>query len=241
MLSLIYGTDQIKRAAARDAFIAIARKKFPNLEVSMRNALDMSREEIEADIYATDLFGAHRLVVIANLSLHEAVESLFPKLLQDVKDRQDLTVLVVEEKLLKPLLVKYEKYADSISCYDVPKKGDGTEKRNPFALSDAILTRDKKLSWKLYREAIDTGASEEEIAGMVFWSLKSLLLAAKESTAADAGLHPFVYGKAKRALLKWPETELANALSYIVALVHEDRNRGYDSEVSLEQFILTRI
>jgi DNA polymerase III delta subunit len=91
MLSLIYGTDQIKRAAARDAFIAIARKKFPNLEVSMRNALDMSREEIEADIYATDLFGAHRMVVIANLSLHEAVESLFPKLLQDVKDRQDLT------------------------------------------------------------------------------------------------------------------------------------------------------
>jgi DNA polymerase III delta subunit len=240
MLSLIYGTDSLKRAATRDATITLIKKKFPELEVTFLDALDKSREEIEALVYATNLFGAHRLVVVGNLSQHETSGSFFTELLKETSERADLTLLALEEKLTKDILTKYEKFAEKVTHCELPKEKAG-EKRNPFALSDALFARDRKLSWKLYREAIDAGGSEEEIAGLMFWGFKSLVLAAKEPTAASAGLHPFVYGKAKRALLKWPEKELLAVTKALVTLVHENRSRGLDPELALEQFILTRI
>jgi DNA polymerase III delta subunit len=241
MLALIYGTDQLKRAGARDATIALAQKKNPDLEVTSYNALDKTRAEIEESLYATNLFGVPRMVVIANLSEHEEAPSFFLALLKEVSERNDITLLAVEEKLKKDILSKYEKYTDTISLYDLPKRGENEEKRNPFALSDAVYARDKKLVWKLYREAIDGGASEEEIAGMLFWSLKSLMLAAKEKTAADAGVHPFVYGKAKRALSKWSEADLTQTTDALVRLVHENRSLSFDPEISLEQFLLSKM
>ncbi len=240
MLTLIYGTDAVKRASARDATITLLQKKFPDLEVTFQNALDASREHLENLTQATNLFGAHRLVVLTSLSEHEEAGSFFIPLLKEVGDRSDVTVLVVEGKLTKDILSKYEKYAESVSVYDLPKE-KAVEKRNPFALSDALFARDRKLAWQLYREAIDNGAGEEEIAGLLFWGLKALLLAAKENTATDAGLHPFVFGKAKRALTKWREDELQKITGDLVALVHESRTRSLDPEISLEQFILTRV
>lgn len=240
MLGLIYGTDASARVKARDQFVQMLQKKYSDLNLSTINALEHSSGAIRSLIQASDLFGAHRLVVIHNLSLHEEAETLLNDLPKEASVIKSTTVLSIEEKLTKPVLKKYEKYADSIIICD-PKKEPLRDERNPFALSDAVLARDRKKVWQLYREAIDTGAREEEIAGMLFWALKTILLAAKESSAQAAGLHPFVYGKSKRALSKWSEQDVVKSLSSLVATIHDARSQSRDSEVALEQFILSNI
>lgn len=109
---------------------------------------------------------------------------------------------------------------------------------NAFALSDAYLKGDRKNSWVLYRRFIEGGTAAEEIHGVLSWAIRSLVLASKTKSAAEAGLKPFVYTKAKSALARIPNPEAVSR--ELLALYHRARSGGGSLENLLEIFLLKK-
>lgn len=112
------------------------------------------------------------------------------------------------------------------------------ERFNTFALADAFARKDKKSLWVLLSRALRAGVGGEEIAGVLFWQLKALRLAARTKSAKEAGMKDFPYNKAKGALKNWKEGELEGVSSSLLKIYH-DGHRDADMEVGLERLVLS--
>jgi DNA polymerase III delta subunit len=108
-----------------------------------------------------------------------------------------------------------------------------------FALTDAYVKGDRKQMWVLYRKFIESGMSPEEIHGVLSWQVRALVLASKSKGAIEAGLKPFVYTKAKSALmnLQRPPEDISREL---VSLYHQSRAGQGSLENLLEVFLLKK-
>ncbi len=126
----------------------------------------------------------------------------------------------------------------SVETFEEKTEGEGAS-QSTFALTDAYVKGDRKQTWVLYREFIESGASAEELHGILSWQVRALVLASKTKSATEAGLKPFVYTKAKSALTRMnvhPE-EISREL---VSLYHRSRMGQGSLEDLLEIFLLKK-
>jgi len=116
-------------------------------------------------------------------------------------------------------------------------KNDEKEKTNPFAITDALLAKDKKKLWLLYRQEIDTGESAEAILGRFVWAIKTLTLIQKNpnQNAVDLGISPFVYSKTKSAGKVWKDGEPEEFYTKLLFGIKD----GEEMEYHLEKLILS--
>jgi hypothetical protein len=139
-----------------------------------------------------------------------------------------------EEKLLaehKKLLTKLG--AEVIETKAPKKPKDNTV----FAITDAVLVRDRKKAWLNYRAAIDAGKSPEEIVGLLWWQIKTLWLVAK--LGDKSGQAPYGVGKARQALKKYSSRDVAIAARSLVEVYHLARlGEGPELEGACEKWLL---
>ena len=109
---------------------------------------------------------------------------------------------------------------------------------NVFSLTDAFGARKKKEAWILYREALLSGVSAEEVFYKIIWQIKSMLLAAKTKSVSETEMKPFPYNKAKSFLKNFKQEELEN-LSQVLVVSYNLARRGQgDIETLVEKIIL---
>lgn len=240
MIYLIHGSDTfLARAKARQLVESLTTKKpdalfrrytVENFEQGMLDeligsqGLFVTRIIIELDTLFAN--GEYKAVILDTLARLAASENIF---------------IILEEKLLKPELLAFEKHAKKISEYSTAD-GAFTKKGKtgalPFALADALARRDKKDLWALYTQHIATGAVAEELHGLLFWQIKMMLLAATTPSAEAAGIKSFVYNKARSAGANFSLTEL-HTLSRKMVSIYHDAHRGLgDLNILLERCIL---
>ena len=75
-------------------------------------------------------------------------------------------------------------------------------------MAEALASRDKKRSWGLFHELLDSGFSAEEIIHTLFWQVKTMLSNYVSKNATDAGVKPFVYSKTKKYINKYSIEDL---------------------------------
>jgi DNA polymerase III delta subunit len=181
----------------------------------------------------TSLFGTPAASVLDTLSEDpEAFEALIEAL--PLLAESPRAFVVIESALFAPLKKQFQKHAVLCEEYAAEKK----ERFNTFALTDALLARDKKALWLLFMDAVRAGISYEEIIGLLMWQLKTLRLAARTTHAEEAGLKPFVYSKAKRALQTFTTSEIDTHARTLLALYHEGHEGKRDIGRALEQWML---
>jgi len=146
---------------------------------------------------------------------------------------------VLDAALTAPVKKKLEKYA--IKIYEFKKTVPPDKASfNTFALTDALGERDVKKLWSLFREAKNRGVSDEEIHGILFWMLKSIVLAARAKTADEAGMKPYPFTNAQRSFKNFSSIEIIEEYVKKLALLPQHARRsGVPLEIELEQFILT--
>lgn len=110
-----------------------------------------------------------------------------------------------------------------------------------FALTDAFASGDRKIAWILYRKLIESGSAAEEIHGALTWQTRALVLASKTKSAAEAGLKPFVYSKAKRSAIRLGEAAAENLSRELVHILHASRMGGGNLSDLLEVFLLKKV
>ncbi len=123
------------------------------------------------------------------------------------------------------------------SRFTMGRMGGGSD--SPFALADALGSRDRKKLWVLFTKARLEGKVIEEIHGMFLWQVKTILAASQSKSAAEAGLSPFPFQKARTFARNYTETELRTLARDLVALYHNARRGGESLETGLERWVLS--
>jgi len=230
MLNVFFGNDTVK--VRQKAFDYVDKEKGETTLVLIDG------DSYEEGILSTategvSLFGEKYFYVLDNWSANSLAYEELTKHLDRLKESEH-NFVVVEGAMLAPEKKKFEKHADKFEEY----KSEASKSFNSFSLADAFAKRDRKLLWLLWSEAQLAGNSPEELAGILWWQIKTLRLAQIGSTAESVGLKDFPYTKAKRALGNFKEGELEKLSRDLLTLVHESRLGKFELSLALERWIL---
>lgn len=230
MLDVFFGNDTVR--VRQKAFDYIDKEK-GEAALVLIDADSYEAGILSEATEAVSLFGGKYFYVLDNWSTNSLAYEELTKHLQQLKE-SDQTFVVVEGTMLAPEKKKFEKYANRFEEY----KSDAVKTFNSFSLADAFAKRDRKLLWLLWNEALFAGNSPEELAGILWWQIKTLRLAQVGSSAEAVGLKDFPFTKAKRALSNFKEGELERFSRELLAITHESRLGKFDLSLALERWLL---
>jgi len=156
---------------------------------------------------------------------------------EKIKNSENI-FLILEEKLLKKSFELLKKNAEKTS---EDKTAVRKEKKDfsAFSLADAVSNRQKKMLWTLFREAVQRGYKIEELHGILFWQMKTIVLAYKTTSAEEAGIKQYPFSKATSAKKFYTEEEAENFLHSLSQAIVEGRGKKGSLEHSVERFILS--
>jgi len=231
MLHVIYGTDTTKKSEALSAHLAPLQAA--GVSVSRIGADEFSPGVVRDALGSTSLFGDATCYVLDTPSDDGAYADEVAAVRTELVDAPT-DFIVLEEKVLAPERKSYEKVGATLEEHNAQK----VQRFNTFALADALTGKDKRTLWVKYQEARAAGIAAEEIIGILWWQLKSIRLTVLCGSAEEAGMKPFPYQKAQRALSKF-STDDINRLSHsLLALYHEGHGGRRDIDVVLERWCL---
>jgi DNA polymerase III delta subunit len=238
MIYFIHGDTQKGFKKASQLVDSMLAKK-PDAEVFKISTENFSENKLQELIGGQSLFSKKYIVQMSRILEDEAYGDVLLKNLKEVAESENIFVWV-EEKIKAPALKKIEKVSEKIQEYklaDSKKAGREAGDFNTFALADAFGQRDKKKLWTLYVEALKNSAPEE-IHGILWWQLKSMILSVKSGSASEVGMKDFPYNKAKRFAKNFTADELQDLSDEMIAIYHESRRGGSDLGIRLEKFLL---
>lgn len=187
---------------------------------------------------ASGLFSKKIALLLERPSESDDGETLLSEHAKDFAEA-DMPIVVIELDINSGVL----KNLRMIATVEEFELGEKEEIPAPsvFALTDAFASGNRKDSWVLYRKLIASGSAPEEVHGALSWQARAMVLASKTKSAAESGLKPFVYSKAKRASARLGEVESENLSRELVRLLHVSRMGGGDLEDLLEIFLLKKV
>jgi hypothetical protein len=206
----IYSGNDIKK---KNSYL---KKLYKNDEAILLPEQETTKELIFNYRDSVTLFGGNQIIILENLLKSESVTFSQEDILS-LRDSKTIFIFL-EEKLLAPILKKYKQYAiiENFNINEVKQ----IPKINIFNIVDSFSRKDKINTWILYREAISFGIQPEEISGVIFWKIKTMLLSGTKFFSAD---------------------ELKRKSSELVSIYHKAHRGDCDFIISLEQFILSSL
>lgn len=191
-----------------------------------------SVDAVREAIATSSLFGGTKTIVLLRL-----LDVFHDDIIDLIKDNFESahTIILREDELSTADEKVFTKLGVEISGKSAAPKPK--QEFNIWSLTDALLARDKKTAWMLYRQAIDAGIAPEEIGGILWWQMKTLLLVAREGNPTS--VKPFAVTKAKRALQKYSQEDLARLSNQLITAIHEPRAGNGKAEETLEAFMLS--
>ncbi|OGI77534.1 hypothetical protein A3C57_01735 [Candidatus Nomurabacteria bacterium RIFCSPHIGHO2_02_FULL_33_12] len=229
MLKIITGKNLTKVLNEANKKALDFLSKNPNSVVEKVNNQIFSINDLSYRANANVLFGGLSVYILDDFIKDN--EDDFIKITKNIHDSKSLFIFC-EEAIIKDI----EKSCLESGGEVVKLLADEKVKDNPFAITDALIAKDKKKTWQLYRYEIDRGEPAEAILGRFAWAIKTLTLIQKNPTqsALDLGISPFVYSKTKSKVLAWTGNEALNFYTQLLFGMKKDE----EIEVHLEKLIL---
>jgi DNA polymerase III delta subunit len=235
MLYVIHGTDIEKSREKSHALFEALKAKKPDASAGTITAEEITIDKLDELTQTQGLFENKQIIFMDRTLENKDVREVMLEKIDAIAESPNIFIFF-EGKLTKDVLKKLEKRAEKITEYEATE--EKKESGSFFHLADALAAKDKKALWVGLREALEGDAAPEEIHGILFWQAKSLALASRAQSAGDAGLNPFVYGKAKRYLSAWKEGEVDALLTNLVSMYHKAHRGEIDFGVELEKLAL---
>lgn len=234
MIHLFYGNDIDSR---KKAMLGVL-KSFKDEPFKIEGSR-FEKGMLEDLIGSSGLFSKKLAVILENAFSSSSEEKYLLGRMQDMADSDNIFIFL-EEKIDAETVKKIKKFAEDVKNFKLEAKNAGP-KFNTFALADALGRRDKKSLWVGITKAFEERIAPEEIVGILFWQVKSLILAnsvKNEKEAEEAGLKPFVYQKAKAFAKNYKEDKLKELAGKLAFLLPETRRKSADSAMALERLVL---
>ncbi len=246
MIYFYYGTDtESARKKAKITVDSLLSKK-PDATLIKIGDEDLSLDKIMELAGSQALFSSKYIVFLYKTFDNKENKEL---ILKNVKEfaGSDNIFIFAEGKMDKASLAKIEKNAEKVQEFVKPEKTLNKkeklaligEKIDFFEFADALGRRDKRGLWVLYQDALAEQVPAEEVHGIFFWQVKSMLLGRLCKTAEDAGMKSFPFEKARGYSRNYKDGELENLSSKLVSMYHEAHRGNEDFYIALERFILS--
>ncbi|MFA6514742.1 MAG: hypothetical protein WCT42_00550 [Candidatus Paceibacterota bacterium] len=209
MIYILFGNDTKKK----NVYLKRLYKNNQPIFIPVR---ELSKEMFFDQAQSVSLFGEQSIFVFENFIGDKDFE-LKDEEISHLKDSQNIFIFK-EDKLLAPDLKKYKKHAtiEDLSSAVIKQ----TPKINVFGIADAFARKDKIQTWVLFREAVSAGVAPEEVSGILFWKIKTMILNSTKVFTSD---------------------ELKNRSSELVSIYHKAHGGEIDFTIGLEQFILNSL
>ncbi len=234
MIFVFHGNDFEKRNHQKNNILEVLKKKRSDSNFIKISDEDFDENFLKQNIQSAGLFDEKSIFEISGCFSKKENEILFQEYLIQLNE-SDNAFIFSEEKIsikTKNLLSKGD-----YKVYPFEKTGVKNQ-ANLFEISDLFLSRDKKNIWIKYREFINSGTSEEELFGILFWSIKSMNIVFNSNDISETNIKPFVYNKNKRFSEKWTKKELDSKMLKMINVYHDSRRGLVDFKVELEKIIL---
>lgn len=235
MIYFFYGRDREKAKAKSGELVRSFLKRKPNTSIFKINSENFNPNHFDEFIGGQGLFTRNHVVFFDRVFENEDQGKLIISKIKEVAESPNIFIFL-EGKVNKTILAKFEKNAAKVQGFS--EELEEKEKKN-YSFTDAFGARDKKKLWILYQKELAKGKESEEIHGLLFWQLKTMLLAATCTTGSEAGLHPFVFAKAKQYSKNYGEPALKKLSHDLITIYHHAHRGTYDFPNALEKFILT--
>lgn len=237
MLFVFHGSDTQSARTKTRALVDDLTAKKPDASVVSLDVESFSADRIPELLYGQGLFSQKYLVVLDGVLEDAANKTAVLEALPDIATSENVFVMR-EGKLDAATKKLLERHAKKVTVCN--QKGTAGKPPMPitFQVADALGARDKKQLWAKYQEALVAGHVAEEIHGVLFWQIKSVLLASATSSAAEAGMKDFPYQKAKRYAQKYSSEEMRAIANDLVVMYHEARQGKGELGAMLERWIL---
>jgi len=236
MLYFLYGQDTKASRQKLHILTETLLAKKPDASVFKLILDNWSESALEELSQSQALFENKYIVIADGLFENPEAKEIILAQLEQIKDSPNIFIFlegVVDAKTIK----KIEKNAEKAQEFRLKEKKIVPD-FNIFSLTDAFSRRDKSKLWSLYQRALYQGSAPEEVHGILFWQIKTILLALSSANAGEAGLKPFVFNKASSAAKNFAADELRNLSFKLVSLYHDARRGIKEFETGLEKFIL---
>ena len=245
MIYFYYGTDsQSARKKAQVTIDSLLVKK-PDATLIRIGEEDLSENKIQEFVGGQALFAQKYIVYLHNTFDNKENKEIILKNIKDIGKSENIFIFA-EGKMDKLGLTKIEKSAEKVQEFVKPEKSLNKkeklaligEKIDFFEFAAALGRRDKRGLWVLYQDALAEQVPAEEVHGIFYWQVKSMLLGKKSKTADEAGMKPYPFQKSKEYARNYKDGELESISSNLVSMYHEAHRGNTDFFVALEKFIL---
>ncbi len=242
MIYFYYGTDiKLARKKAEVTIDSLLSKKKDATLIKIGEE-NLSEEKIVELISNQGLFASKNIVYLYKTFDNKENKEIILKNLKVIGASENIFIFV-EEKIDKASLTKIEKNgkAEEFVKKDLSKKeklAQIGEKIDFFEFADALGRRDKKGLWTLYQDALKEEVPAEEVHGIFFWQIKSMLLAKKAKTAEEANMKPYPFQKSREHGRNYKDGEIEKIAGDLVSMYHEAHRGNLDFYIALEKFIL---
>lgn len=245
MIYFYYGTDtESARKKAKVTIDSLLAKK-PDATLIKIGDEDLSVEKITELSGSQALFSNKYIVFIFKTFDNKDNKELILKNIKEIAKSENIFIFA-EGKMDKAGLTKIEKVAEKTQEFIKAEKtltkketlALKGEKIDFFEFVDALGRKDKKSLWVLYQDALGEQVPAEEVHGIFFWQVKSMLLSQKCKTPDEANMKPYPFQKAREYSRNFKEGELENISSKLVCMYHEAHRGNLDFFVALEKLIL---
>lgn len=236
MIYFVTGEEGEKVQKTARGLISALQKKRPNAVLFRLSADEWNQNFFDGITAGQGLFERKHIIVLDSIFQNEEAAEYFKDKLKDLAAAEHAFVFSesAPKAAVKNLLKKF-----SEKVWEVPDSAAPAKTAfNIFSLADALGERNKNRLWTLYQKALMTGAEPRDIHGILFWQVKSILAAAQSKNAVDAGLKPFVWGKARKFLKNYSLAELKKISNEMVNLYHLSHIESASLETALEEWML---
>ncbi len=245
MIYFYYGTDTEKARKKAKATVDSLVAKKPEATLIKIGSEEIGENQIDELTSGQALFSNKFIVYLNKVFDNKGNKEIILKKIKEI-GASDNIFIFAEGKMDKASLIKIEKYSEKTENFEKPEKtltkkeklAQIGEKIDFFEFADALGRRDKRGLWVLFQEVLAEDVPAEEVHGIFFWQVKSMISAKKSQTANEAGMKPYPFQKAKEYARNYKDGELESISSKLVAMYHEAHRGNIDFYVALEKFIL---
>lgn len=245
MIYFYYGTDvETARKKAKVTVDSLLVKK-PDATLVKIGDEDISESRIAELCLTQALFSNKYIVFLYKTFDNKNNKELIVKKIKDIARSENIFIFV-EGKMDKVSFTKIENNAEKVQEFLKPEKAltkkellaQKGEKIDFFEFADALGRRDKRQLWVLYQDALREQVPAEEVHGIFFWQIKSMLFSVKCKSPSEAGMKNYPFKKAKEYSRNYKNGELEEKVDRLVSMYHEAHRGSTDFFVALEKFIL---
>ena len=241
MIYLLYGKDNFGSRKKLNELVAFFQAKISDLGIFRVESDDFEPAKFEELMRGQTLFQNKYVIVCNKIFENKEAQIFIEKNIEKISLSQNV-FLFIEDEVDEKLLALFRQFGKKTQEFKLKKgrtlaeKGSTLTGYNPFAIGDALASKNRIKSWILFQQALLSGISAEEIFYKIAWQVKTLLLVKKNPK--DTGLKPFPLQKALYSVKNFTEKELINYSFELLKIYHDTRRGLEEFPLGLEKFLI---